>query len=103
MSAALTESLPADGQKSSWNFRQLACAFIIGFILQMLLLPCLCSIGTAKATFALVLDALIVVRMLIAYFARERGRGWIFYAVALYTSAVWITVLARVVLGPDAW
>jgi hypothetical protein len=103
MATTLTQSLPADGQKALWNFRQLTYAFFIGFVLQQLFLPCLCSIGTAKITLALVVDALVVVRALVAYIIRERGRGWIFYAVLLYSSTGWIMVASRIALGPDGW
>jgi hypothetical protein len=90
-------------QKSSipgaWNYRQLAVALFVGFILQALVLPCLCPIGTAKSTFALVFDVLILVRALIAYRRHETGRGWIAYTVLCYTSAGWIEGLAYWVLG----
>jgi hypothetical protein len=103
MTPATTHTLPIISGKSSWNFWHLACAFLIGFLLQNLFLPCLCDIGTAKITLALVFDGLVAVRIFIAYLSREQGRGWIFYAATLYTSAGWITLLARLILGPDAW
>lgn len=84
---------------SRWNFRHLGAALFIGFVLQNLLLPCLCEIGTAKIKFALCFDTLVLLRMAIAYFSRETGRGWIFYAVLCYTSAAWIEGLTYLVLG----
>src|SRR5438128_1964516 len=103
MAIALTENSRTNAQLEPWNFWHLGCAFVIGFILQQIFLACLCNIGQAKTTFALVIDALVGVRVLIAYIIRERGRGWIFYTVLLYTSPGWIAVLSRIVLGPDGW
>ena len=82
-----------------WNFRHLGAALFIGFVLQQLALPCLCNIGTAKIKFALCFDALVLLRMMIAYSGRETGRGWIFYAVLCYTSPAWIEGLTYLVLG----
>src|SRR5215469_2678945 len=93
MPAATVTSLPR------WNFRRLGWALLIGLCLQSLVLPCLCEIGTAKIKFALYFDALVLARTMIAYFGRETGRGWIFYAVLCYTSAAWIEGLAYLILG----
>jgi hypothetical protein len=85
--------------RARWNFGNLGAALFISFVLQSLFLPCLCQIGTAKMNFALGFDALVLLRMMIAYFGRETGRGWIFYAVLCYTSPVWIEGLTYLVLG----
>jgi hypothetical protein len=82
-----------------WNYRHMAVALFVGFILQALVLPCLCSIGTAKITFAVVFDVLVLARTLVAYRRRETGRGWIVYAVLCYTSAGWIEGITYLVLG----
>jgi hypothetical protein len=82
-----------------WNFRQLGAALFIGFVLQSLLLPCLCDIGTAKINFAYCFDTLVLLRMTIAYYGRETDRGWIFYAVLCYTSPAWIEGITYLVLG----
>ena len=74
-------------------------AFFIGLILQSFVLPCLCTIGTAKMTFALVFDVMVLTRMLVAYRRHETGRGWIVYAVLCYTSAGWIEGITYLVLG----
>jgi hypothetical protein len=91
------------GQSDGWDFRQLTYAFIVGFVFQQLFLACLCDIGTAKITLALVVDALVIVRAAVAYVSRERGRGWLFYAILLYTSTGWIMIVSRIILGPDGW
>lgn len=82
-----------------WNRRHLTAALFIGFILQSLFLPCLCSIGDAKMTFAVCFDGLVILRMLAARRRRETGRGWIVYAVLCYTSAAWIEGITYLVLG----
>src|SRR5258707_9378327 len=82
-----------------WNFRHLGAALFIGFVLQSLFLPCLCSIGDAKIALAYAFDGFVLVRMLVAWIARETGRGWIFYAVLCYTSTAWIEGVAYLVIG----
>ncbi len=77
----------------------MAVAFFIGFILQALVLPCLCQIGTAKMALAIVFDLLVLARTLVAYRRRETGRGWIVYAGLCYTSAGWIEGITYLVLG----
>ena len=82
-----------------WNFKRLAAVFAIALALQSVVLPCLCDIGRAKMTFALVFDLLVVVRAGIAYLARERGSGWKFYAWLIGTSPVWIEAVTYLVFG----
>ncbi len=89
----------ACGEPSSWNFKHLAYAWAIGAFLQQMLLPCLCYVGTADVRFGLVFDALILVRMLVASRLREKGRGWIFYALLCYTSPFWILFASSLVHG----
>jgi len=84
---------------TTWNFTLLTAALVIGLVGQMVYLPCLCIMGNAKITFALVFDGLIVVRIAIARFRKERGGGWIFYAILCCTSPIWITVLSSPLIG----
>lgn len=98
----LPQTLRSQSEKP-WNFRQLTYAFIISFVLQQLFLPCLCDIGTAKVVLALVIDALVIARAIVAYITRERGSGWLFYALLLYSSTGWIILASRIVFGPDGW
>ncbi|MBI5382513.1 MAG: hypothetical protein HZA31_11485 [Opitutae bacterium] len=95
MSVNATAAVPIP---SAWNYRHLAAALFVGFILQTLVLPCLCFIGTAKMTFAVGFDLLVLARTLFAYRRRETGRGWIFYAMLCYTSAGWIEGITYLVL-----
>jgi len=94
-----TEAVDATAQLTGWNFQQLAAALVLGFMLQALVLPCLCAIGTAKMSFAIVFDLLVVARGWMAYRRHETGRGWVLYAVLSYTSAGWIEGIAYLVLG----
>jgi len=89
-------ALPA---QSPWNHKQLLVALAIAFILQSLLLPCLCSIGTAKMKLAYALDGLVLLRIGVSYMRRGAGGGWKFYAILLYTSPVWIQGIAYIVFG----
>ena len=82
-----------------WNFKELLAAWGIAVILQLLILPCLCGIGTAKISFAIALDLLILARIGIAFRRRETGGGWKFYAWVLCTSPLWIELIANLVLG----
>ena len=50
-------------------------------------------------TIALYFDGLVILRMVIASFLCETGRGWIFYVVLCYTSAGWIEGITYWVLG----
>jgi hypothetical protein len=89
----------APAVSGAWNYKQLFAALGIALILQSLILPCLCSIGTAKVSFAYALDGLVLLRMGIAYIRRETGSGWKFYAWSLCTSPLWIQGIAYLVFG----
>jgi hypothetical protein len=82
-----------------WNTRHLGVCILIALMGQMVVLPCLCAIGTAKMSFALFFDVLVGLRVWIAYRLRETGRGWMFYAALTYLSPAWIQGLAFLVLG----
>lgn len=82
-----------------WNFERLIAIFIITVLLQSIALPCLCDAGTAKIIFAYMLDALILLRIGVAYFCREKDGGWKFYAWLLGTSPIWINAIAYLFFG----
>jgi hypothetical protein len=84
---------------TGWQYGQICVAFTVAIVLQSLMLPCLCEVGTAKGKLALGVDALVFARTAIAWMRKETGRGWLFYAVLLYTSAFWIEGLAWVFTG----
>jgi hypothetical protein len=85
--------------RQPWNYQHVLVGFAITVILQGLFLPCLCNIGQAKSVFGWVIDLLVAIRIAVAYLRKETGRGWLFYVVLLYTSPVWITLVAWIVLG----
>ena len=72
---------------------ELVVISVIILIIQMLFVPCLCSIGTAKLTFALAVDLLVLLRLTVAKSEKEIGKVWIFYLLLLLTSPIWIEVL----------
>jgi hypothetical protein len=78
------------GDPKTWNFGVLLVAILIGVSGQAILLPCLCSIGRVKMTFAGLFSAMIVCRTVVAYWRKEKGNGWIFYSVLIATSPAWI-------------
>ncbi|MHB9022938.1 MAG: hypothetical protein ACYC7E_02000 [Armatimonadota bacterium] len=82
-----------DRKSTRWNFKSLLLAFIISLVLQQLFLPCMCYEGSVKLEFAMWFDAFVLLRILVAWVFKERGRSWLFYAVVLYTSPIWITML----------
>ena len=92
-------SPPESTTAHRWNSKHLAAALAVGVLSQLLFLPCLCQIGTAKITFAFVFDALVVARWWVANRRHETGRGWIVYAILCYTSAGWIEGIAYLIWG----
>lgn len=86
---------PAPAAPRGWDFRRLALAFVITFLLQLVTLPCLCAKGAVKWDLGCTLDFLVLVRVLVAFLQRERGNTWIFYAALLYTSPIWIVFVVE--------
>jgi hypothetical protein len=93
------EAIHVKATPAGWDFRHMTVALLVGFTLQALFLPCLCPIGNAKMTFAIVFDLLVLARTLVAYRRHETGRGWIVYAAFCYTSAGWTEGITYLVLG----
>jgi len=84
------EQAAGRGLANGWRFGHVWCAFIVTILLQSLFLSCLCIEGAVKGMIALAFDTLVVIRVAIAWARNETGRGWLFYAILLYTSAFWI-------------
>ena len=89
----------AGGPPREWRYGHLVCALFVAVVLQTVFLPCLCAIGNAKITLAYLIDTLVIGRMAIARFRHEKGKGWIFYTVLLYTSPLWIEGASWIVFG----
>ena len=83
----------------SWHYGHVAAALLIAFIVQGLVLPCLCELGVAKMTLAIAVDVLILFRVAVARITDEKGRGWLFYCGLLYASPLWIEIVSRLVIG----
>ncbi len=81
------------GQPALWNRRWLGVSLVLGLVGQAVFLPCLCAQGEAKMLFAAVLDLLWGLRVGLACYRQERGRGWVFYALLILTSPLWINLL----------
>jgi hypothetical protein len=92
-------ALAMPNHAAGWNFKALACALVITFILQNIFLPCFCAMGSARMALAFIFDGLVIVRVLIARGMREQGRGWIFYLILIYTSPLWIKGLVWAFTG----
>ncbi len=67
--------------RAEWNYRAVLIALFAAVLLQFILLPCLCHRGTVKMQTAIAVDAMVLIRLLIARIRREHGRGWVFYAI----------------------
>ncbi len=78
-----------------WNYMAVLIAFLFALLLQFILLPCLCYEGTVKMQIAGVVDAMVLVRLLLARIRRERGRGWIFYAILPFLIIPMIELAVR--------
>ena len=78
---------------AEWPYLELLAGWLLIVVLQMLVFPCLCVEGDAKVRMGLVLDALFLVRLLVARWLREKNRSWIFYSILLASSLLWIPLL----------
>lgn len=88
MDTAMANSEPTTSV-STWRLSRFLPVFAIALVAQGVFLPCLCTIGTAKIKMALILDALIWLRVAAAWIRREE-RGGTFYAALWITSPLWI-------------
>jgi hypothetical protein len=57
------------------------------------------TLPDAIFSLALVLDVAVILRILFAYLHREQGRGWLIYVRLLYTSPIWLLLLAKMIVG----
>jgi hypothetical protein len=83
---------PKVGVISPWNYRQLLLALGIVFILETVILYEFTVLGDAIVEVWLIFGLLYLVRVAWARWRRETGRGWIFYAVLMWTSPAWLRV-----------
>jgi hypothetical protein len=90
--------MQSQAQNSDWNQKTLSGALLV-LLAYAALVPDLTREASAKSGFALVLVALLVVRMIIASFRKEKGSGWLFYFWLIVTSPLWIEVGSRLAFG----
>ena len=77
-----------------WNAQQVALSVPIAMLAQAAFLA---SGSPLMPVFALAFDALILIRAIVAWLLRERGRGWLLYALLSYSSVAWLPALEKVV------
>ena len=79
------------------NYLFLSRSLVQSFVLQMIFLLFFCregkSVASIQMTFALMFDSFVLLRILIAWLRKECDRSWLFYAILLYTSPLWISSL----------
>jgi hypothetical protein len=80
--------------RTSWPIQFMLFSVFGGFVIQAVVSPCLCDIGSTKLLFGVIVDGLVLLRTLVAHRVREKGKGWIFYSALCLTSAAWIEAVA---------
>jgi hypothetical protein len=86
-------------QAEGWNYRYLYCALVFGFMLQSMFLSCACNRGSIRMMAAFGFDGLMVLRIIVVKLLKQKDKGWIFYMILIYSSPVWIRLLAAVLIG----
>ena len=76
-----------------WPHLELLAGWLLILVLQMLVFPCLCATGEAQVRMGLALDALFLVRLLVARMLREKNRSWVIYTLLLASSLLWIPLI----------
>ena len=70
--------------QAEWNYFATMVSLLGAMVLQSIFLPSLCYEGTVNMYMAGAVDMLVVLRLILARVRRERGKGWIFYAILPY-------------------
>ena len=83
--------------RAEWNYWAVLSALFAAAVLQAALLPCLCNRGTVKMQIAMAVDAMVLIRILIARIRRERGMGWVFYTILPFL------IIPVIELSADLW
>lgn len=76
-----------------WNYLTVLGALGGAILLQSILGPSLCYVGTVNMSIALAVDSIVLLRLIAARVRRERGRGWVFYSILPYLvlPVFWLT------------
>lgn len=86
-------------QRAGWNYTHLCVALVVGVVVQSLVLTCACYRGSLNMKVAFLFDGLIVLRIIVAKLLKQKDKGWIFYAILIYSSPVWMYLLTRIMFG----
>lgn len=78
---------------AEWPLRTIGLCLALIFIVQSLVLPCMCFTGTVRMNMAGYLDVLFVVRALWAKLRHETTRDWIAYLILLASSVFWVPAM----------
>ena len=79
-----------------WNYSVALLLLLCAMLLQMTVLPCLCYRGTVNMYIAGAVDAMVILRLMIARMCRERGKGWIFYAILPFVIVPAVLVIEHI-------
>lgn len=66
--------------RAEWNYFTVLLALVAAVMLQSMILQCACHEGVVKSQVAFGIDALVLLRLVVARVRRETGRGWVAYA-----------------------
>jgi len=92
-------SSPSMEMSQPWNYRHLGIAWIVGLLFKPTLLGCMCAIGSWRMSVGFCFDALVALRIFMAFVRDENGPAWVIYAALCYTSAFWIQWLTTWILS----
>ena len=67
--------------RAEWNYLAVLVSLLGAMVLQGVMLPCLCYQGTVNMYIAGAVDVLVILRLIVARMRKERGKGWVFYAI----------------------
>ncbi|MCD4823207.1 MAG: hypothetical protein K8S55_01255 [Phycisphaerae bacterium] len=88
----MKSSSPALG----WNFKIAGLLFLVGLVIQAIVLPSLSHEGSFKMQIAWAIDLLVAFRFLVAYLRKETGMGWIFYSLLCIAVTPFLEILVAV-------
>jgi len=82
---------------TEWNHRCLGRIYLIGLVVNLVLAPGL-SFGVAPMVqiYTAAVFVLLLVRLIVARVRHETGKGWLFYAVLIWFSPIWIPLVALI-------
>lgn len=76
-----------------WNFQLLAMVYFVTLIASLMLLPCLCGIGSQKSGATIIIFTVIGLRILLAKKRKERNNDWKVYMAFILISPICIEFL----------